>query len=238
MIRREPGPAVAGRPGERWTAIATGPRARRRRTGAAGTASAPARCRGLGAAGRGPKPGGAAPARSRRLAPAPPAVAGRRCRSPSGSSSGRSVAGGLRAGSADVAARPSATAPRRRRRRRGRRARRMPAPDASRSIRRSPRSPAAVRVPGGAAEERREAIVAALEEAEIADVRVEALPFAVTTTRVGYYLGRTGERPRRWRGWSGRCPPATARSVTTASCSTTRNRAASTFGSASDTHSG
>ena len=36
--------------------------------------------------------------------------------------------------------------------------------------------------------ERRAAIVAALEEAEIADVRVEALPFAVTTTRVGYYL--------------------------------------------------
>jgi hypothetical protein len=45
-----------------------------------------------------------------------------------------------------------------------------------------------LRIPEALPAERRDAIVAALEEAEIADVQVEALPFAVNTTRVGYYL--------------------------------------------------
>ena len=45
-----------------------------------------------------------------------------------------------------------------------------------------------LRVPEALAEERRAAIVAALEAGGIADVQVETLPFAVETSRVGYYL--------------------------------------------------
>ena len=44
-----------------------------------------------------------------------------------------------------------------------------------------------LRVPAGLAEERRQAIVATLRTGGIADVQVEALTFAVETSRVGYY---------------------------------------------------
>ena len=46
-----------------------------------------------------------------------------------------------------------------------------------------------VRLGEGFPDERRDTIVAALEAGGIADVQVEVLPFAIATSRVGYYLG-------------------------------------------------
>ena len=93
------------------------------------------------------------------------------------------VAAGVRAGGADAARR---SAPRRRQRLRERAS--DPAPAASADPALASVGNVRLRVPEALAARRRAAIVAAVQGGGIADVQVETLPFAVETSRVGYYL--------------------------------------------------
>ena len=121
---------------------------------------------------------------------------------------------------------PAAPASRRRRRRRGR-----PPPDAG--ARPARRRACGCASPAGARAGAAAAIVAALKDGGIADVQVEALPFAVRDV-AGRLLSRGrsggGGGAGAAGGAAGHARRQARRSATTASCSTIRSRAARPLG--------